>query len=66
MQKVVHYKIVSHADISEVEVIVNEYLKEGYELCGYPFAVSTSVGQAIVKSEATQSSDKGNGDELDS
>ena len=49
MEKAPDYKLAAVKKPETLEVIVNEFLKDGYELYGSPFCSADRYCQAIVK-----------------
>ncbi len=49
MEKVPDYKLAAVKKPETLEALVNEFLKEGYELYGSPFCSADRYCQAIVK-----------------
>lgn len=49
MEKVPDYKLAAVKKPETLEALVNEFLKDGYELYGSPFCSADRYCQAIVK-----------------
>ena len=53
MKKAPDYKLAAVKKPETLEILVNEFLKDGYELYGSPFCSADRFCQAIVKYDAS-------------